>query len=92
MVPFISVALNAMCSFSVPIYLLEASILFNIVKGLLILIFFPKNQLNVLSILFWFSIYLLFYYSHSFANFKLVFILTHCYDKLGFFQVILLFK
>ena len=52
MVPFISVALNAVCSFSVPIYLLEASILFNIVKGLLILIFFPKNQLNVLSILF----------------------------------------
>ena len=40
MVRFISVALNAMCSFSVPIYLLEASILFNIVKGLLILIFF----------------------------------------------------
>ena len=44
MVRFISVALNAMCSFSVPIYLLEASILFNIVKGLLILIFFQKTS------------------------------------------------
>jgi len=52
-VPLISVALNAMGSFSAPIYLLEPSTLLNIAKVFLILFyFFSKSQLTVLSILF----------------------------------------
>ena len=42
-VPLISVALNAMGSFSAPIYLLEPSTLLNIAKVFLILFFFSKK-------------------------------------------------
>lgn len=74
MVSLIYVALKAMGSFSAPIYLLEVSILLNIAKVFLILIFFfqKTNSLFVNAVLIFYFIY----YSHPFANFKLVFILT----------------
>lgn len=73
MVPLIYVALNAMGSFSAPIYLLEVSILLNIAKVFLIYFFFQKtNSFFANAVLIFYFIY----YSHPFANFKLVFILT----------------
>ena len=60
MVSLIYVALKAMGSFSAPIYLLEVSILLNIAKVFLILIFFSENQLIICQCCFDFLFYLLF--------------------------------